>query len=131
MPAWGPSTTAYFVAASQIGLAVGLPDEVIEFKFVHGIAGFLGAIISLAITPYPSFFRSAAVLVAGFASGMFLAPIVQQYFEIEASHGYAIGLLFGVVAMPFFAGVHALATRWKSDPLGTIQAIRGKGKPDG
>ena len=75
----------------------------------------------------------AAVLVAGFASGMFLAPIIQQYFEFAVEHGYAIGLLLGVIAMPFFAGFHALANRWKNDPLATINELRGasrKGKRD-
>ncbi|MEM9058923.1 MAG: hypothetical protein AAGD13_00550 [Pseudomonadota bacterium] len=125
---WSPTVSMHYVAAAQIGVAASLPIEMLEEKLAYMACGFVGAVISLGFAKYPNVWHRLIALIAGAASGILLAPLVRSYLALSSDEAYAMAMALGLVSMPLLGGAHALAMRWRKDPLQVIETLRGGGK---
>lgn len=105
---------------SVIGLAVGTK--------VGGLllAGALGAIVAMALTPPKTRFELMGMLAASFASSLFVGPLVIEYLNLT-HYGFQaqLGICF-MVAAPAWLGwcvVSRQFERWRKarNPIGTIR----------
>lgn len=108
-------------------------DSLLGVHYMKLIAGFAGAVISLAFLKGLSRGEMIVNVAGGCASSAFLAPAIIGWAGLkpEWSHNFTI-FLTGLLSMSVLAGVMVIARAWRENPgnaagivLDILSRIRG------
>lgn len=88
------------------------------------VAGFAGAVISLAFLKDQTRWQMLANAGGGCLSAAFLSPLIIEWSGMRAESSiYAAIFLTGLLSMSFLAGVFVIAKAWRENPGNAAAAI--------
>jgi predicted permease len=96
----------------------------VAVPYLKLVAGFAGAVVSLAFLKDQSRWQNLLNVAGGCASAIFLAPAIVDWAGLK-SEGWvnATTFLTGMLSMSFLAGVFVIAKAWRENPGNAAAAI--------
>lgn len=106
---------------------MGEPSAGVSFlgvKLAPGVAGFVGALVSLQFLAQATLFQRVVALFTGAVTAAYIAPAVNVWLDLGGQpieNGMAF--LLGSLAMNLMAGLVEMAKEWQRDPQRLVDRI--------
>lgn len=101
--------------------------SILGIKLAPGLAGFVGALVSLQFLARATIFQRVVALFTGAATAAYLSPAVNAWLELgDQPIENGMAFLLGSLAMNIMAGLVELAQHWERRPRSLIDWIRGR-----